>query len=589
VLNIVVTNKKENSQYTHEGGPFEMGRGQKRELPRFMIDDPFVSGDQIRIEPLPGSRLRIENLSKRIVIALADGAAIGVGETREVSLPARLSVGESIVELEVQADMLSSGLSLKTIQQPVRRSQLPDKLASLVGLNDSPTPERLAEWFETVVAVQRSAAGSAQFYDETAQAVVGLVGLDQGLVLLRKDNRWRVVGRYPEETRGGKEFSEAILGFVLKDRRTFYQAVGTTMMAQSLMDVSAVVASPIFGTDGIEIVGAVYGSRFVNTVRSMAEIRPLEAQVVQVLAAAVGAGLARQAMEAQSSRRLVQLEQFLSPELARQIERDPTMLEGREREVSVLFSDVRGFSRISERIGPRETIRLAGDIMERLTRHIRDFDGVIVDYVGDGLLAMWNAPDDDPDHAQLACRAAIKMIGELPAINEAWEGITGTKIRFGIGINTGLAMVGNTGSLQRVKYGPLGHTVNLASRVEGATKHLGVPMLITGSTFAQLGGTFATRRLCCVRVIGIAGAVDLHELSSDTITPEWQSKRDAYEQALTLYESGNWNDVPGALYAVLAGQAGRYDVPSLALLGRAIECIKSPPEQFDSVVELDRK
>jgi adenylate cyclase len=140
-----------------------------------------------------------------------------------------------------------------------------------------------------------------------------------------------------------------------------------------------------------------------------------------------------------------------------------------------------------------------------------------------------------------------------------------------------------------VKYGPLGHTVNLASRVEGATKKLGVPVLITGSTYEKGGSTFATRRLASVRVVGIAGAVDLYELHDETSTPEWQSRRETYEQALSLYESGRWQDVPRAIYPLLAGQAGRYDLPSITLLGRAIECIKSAPDPFDPVLELSGK
>ena len=102
----------------------------------------------------------------------------------------------------------------------------------------------------------------------------------------------------------------------------------------------------------------------------------------------------------------------------------------------------------------------------------------------------------------------------------------------GIGINTGPAQVGNTGSSRKFKYGPLGNTVNLASRVEGATKHLKVPVLITGSTRAELGDAFATRRLCQVRVVGIHGAVELYELHGETASPEWLADRDAYEKAL---------------------------------------------------------
>ena len=169
--------------------------------------------------------------------------------------------------------------------------------------------------------------------------------------------------------------------------------------------------------------------------------------------------------------------------------------------------------------------------MEHLTARVMESAGVVVDYVGDGLLAMWNAPMDQPDHAMRACRAALAMRGGLPELNRRWEGRLGKAIGLGIGINSGSALVGNTGSRQKFKYGPLGHTVNLASRVEGATKHLGVSSLITGTTHALVANSFATRRLCRARVVGIGCDVELHELHAETASADWQERRESYERA----------------------------------------------------------
>src|SRR5439155_2452425 len=132
-----------------------------------------------------------------------------------------------------------------------------------------------------------------------------------------------------------------------------------------------------------------------------------------------------------------------------------------------------------------------------------------------------NAPVDQPDHAALACRAALAMLAELPAINSTWQETLGITVGVGVGVNTGPAMVGNTGSSYKFKYGPLGHAVNLASRVEGATKQLKVPILLTGSTRALLGDDFALRRLCKVRVVGIHEPVDLYELCGTACAAEW--------------------------------------------------------------------
>ncbi len=591
MIRVYLTNKNQRARFEHDGGPLEFGRGPKRDLARCTLQDPYVSKDHVRVDELGDGQLRVENLSTRNDILLSDQTVIAPATSRVIVVPARLTVGETLIDFELgpsQTDRAEAG-PLRTIEQPVRSvaAEAP-RLSDLAAGGKPVTTERLTQWFETVVSVQRAAASSPAFYDQTARAVVDLVGLDSGLVLLREGEAWKIAAQHGCEASPGTAFSANIMRRVVAERRTFFQAIGSETSYASLADVMAVVASPILDASGDQVIGVVYGSRFSSS-GGRFEIQPLEAQLVQVLAAAVGAGLARMESEAEATRRHVQFEQFFSPVLLRELDRDPGLLEGRDRDVTVLFSDIRGFSRLSERIGPQETCRLIRDIMERLTVRVREHDGVVVDYIGDGLLAMWNAPIDQPDHATLACRAALAMLGELPAINAAWQGAIGHELGLGVGINTGRAMVGNTGSLYKFKYGPLGHTVNLASRVEGATKELGVPALITGSTRAGLAAPFATRRLCRVRVVGIASPVDLYELHAAAETPEWAAKREAYEQALVLYESARWAEVPRATYPLLAGQAGRYDIPSLKLLARAIDCLTAPPDDFDPVLQLASK
>ena len=243
------------------------------------------------------------------------------------------------------------------------------------------------------------------------------------------------------------------------------------------------MASPIFGLQE-DVVGVLYGVRAQQGLPSRGAIEPLEAQLVQLLAAAVGANLAR----SMAQRTRVQFEQFFSPDLARELERDPKLLEGRTDEVTILFSDLRGFTALSERLGAHKTCRMLRDMMERLSERIVEYGGVIVDYAGDGILAMWNAPAKQPDHAVRACRAGLAMLGELPALNARWGDEAAGSLAMGIGINTGEALVGNTGSKRKFKYGPHGHPVNLASRVQDATKKLGLPLLITASTRDRLPG-----------------------------------------------------------------------------------------------------
>jgi adenylate cyclase len=591
MLRFFVTNKKETLQFDHPEGPLDFGReprgpgdGPPR---RVVLNDPYVSAEHLRVTGSDRDRVRLENLSKKVAIQVADGTTIGVGSSREVGLPARLTLGQTLIEIR-PADVLAVEPSgLLTVAEPLKSAGLARPPGFDPG-RSTPDLGLLTRWFEAVISVQRAAAGSSEFYEEIARAVVELIGLDRGLVLLRRGGGWEPVAEHPPNVTPRTEFSRTVLAQVCKERRTFYQATGSFGPVQSLDGVATVVASPILSASGGEVIGTVCGSRGGAVVGGQ-EIRPLDAQLVQVLAAAAGAGIARMHGEAEAARRHARFEQFFGGELADHLDRDPGLLEGRDAEVSVLVSDVRGFSRIAERLGPRETCDLIGDVLDRLTLRIHEHGGVVVDYAGDGILAMWNAPVAQADHASRVCRAALAMTGELPGLNGRWAARVGAPLALGIGVNTGGAFVGNTGSRQRLKYGPLGNTVNLASRVEGATKPLGVPVLITAGTHARLSGPFVTRRLCQARVVGIATPVDLYELHGETAPPEWLARRDAYQEALALYEQGRLPEACRALFPLLEGADGGHDAPALILAARAIEGLRSGARPFDPVVTLEGK
>jgi adenylate cyclase len=324
------------------------------------------------------------------------------------------------------------------------------------------------------------------------------------------------------------------------------------------------------------VIGALYGER--RNARTEGEVTvasrhvrtftELEAKLVELLARGVAAGLSRLAEERKALRHRVQFEQFFTPELARQLASKPDMLKGQDREVTVLFCDIRGFSQISAELGAARTIQWCRDVLDMLSEAVLLEGGVVVDYVGDGLMAMWGAPNDQPDHAARACRAALAILEGLPALNQRWRKTLKKPMNLGIGINTGIAQVGNVGSRRKFKYGALGTTVNLASRVEGATKSFRCQVLLTASTRAALdiglpvtspgksgGGLppppppILTRRLGQVRLVGIERAVELHELFPNDC-PHAQDARIEYEKALSLFEQqkfveaartlGNW-------------------------------------------------
>ena len=584
-----VSNKCTRQQFEHPCGAIEFGRGPKREpTPRCVIgDDLYVSKDHVRIEEVSG-KLQVENLSARNPVWLADNTSLTPGSKSLLVLPVRLTVGETLIDVSAASARPSLHESLNTIKAPIRPSRIVTAMKPLNQLGESPDVETLAYWFETVITVQRAAVGSPEFYRQTAQALIDLVGLDRGMVILRRKDDWEVAATCAGSGIPERGFSHTILEQVVRERRTFYQSSVSASAHSSLHGVEAVVASPIFDFKE-QIVGAVYGIRTRAATAQDVGIGPLEAQVVQLLASAAGVGLARQEQEAEAGRLRVQFEQFFSASLARELERNPRLLEGQERDITVLFCDIRGFSRMAERLGPHDTCRLIQDAMGLITTQIREFEGVVVDYAGDGLMAMWNAPAEQTDHAARACHAALAIQRELPQVSEAWSARLGGQLSIGMGINTGPALVGNVGSPHKFKYGPLGHTVNLASRVEGATKQLGIPLLVTGSTFALAGDKFAMRRLCRVRVVGMNTPVDLHELHASATTPEWCAQRDAYQTALALFEAGQFRACCKAIHPLLSPSEGSYDFPSLTLFMRAAEFDRTPPKLFDPVLDFTMK
>ena len=185
--------------------------------------------------------------------------------------------------------------------------------------------------------------------------------------------------------------------------------------------------------------------------------------------------------------------------------------------------------------------------MECLTAAVIDHDGLIIDYYGDGLAAMWNAPADQSDHPELACRAALRMLQTLPAISDDWAEVLHRELQLGIGIHTGTAHVGNTGTRRRSKYGPRGTTVNLTSRVEAATKQFDLPLLVTDAAARRLSNRFATHRVCRARMPGLDRPVELSQCARRRATKNRRWRGTAYHEALQYFEQGRLQEAADQL------------------------------------------
>lgn len=276
-------------------------------------------------------------------------------------------------------------------------------------------------------------------------------------------------------------------------------------------------------------------------------------------------------------------EQHFTPELARELARnpDPMKMQARQADVSVLFCDIRGFSSVSERLGAKQTIGWLSAVLGEFSSVVLDHGGVLVDYTGDELLAMWGAPNHQPDHATLACAAALDIVDRLPLLDTHWKRIIDAPTEVGIGINTGEALVGNIGTHLKFKYGPLGTAVNLASRVQGVTKWLDTSVLMTGATEEGIQGRFLSRRLCRVRVKNIRMPVDLYQPAPSHENSEWSRLTEFYEKALDAFERANFEEARDRVMQAL--KITPDDGPSRMLLERIQSRLTGSDGEFDPV------
>ena len=251
-------------------------------------------------------------------------------------------------------------------------------------------------------------------------------------------------------------------------------------------------------------------------------------------------------------------------------------------DITVMVCDIRGFSKISETRNPVETIGWISDVMNRLSNIILSFGGTIVDYVGDEIMAMWGAPGESLTHPEEACKCAVMIQAEVAKLSIQWYPRLMTALEIGIGIHSGMAVCGNTGSKKRIKYGPLGNTVNLASRVQGTTKFLHSAVLITSDTANRVSPQLRGRRICKIRVQNMSKPVELYELSMQTGEDYRQVVRPLnqyYEKALEAFEDGDIQDALKRTAQILVEHPN--DGPSKLLMLRVLQA--NLEQKFDPV------
>jgi adenylate cyclase len=269
------------------------------------------------------------------------------------------------------------------------------------------------------------------------------------------------------------------------------------------------------------------------------------------------------------------LSRFFSPNVLREVvrHRDELALGSSRRRITVLFSDIRGFTSISEKLSPEEVAELLREYLTRLTEAVFKHGGAVDKYIGDAVMALYNAPFDQPDHAVQAVRTALEFQEIVRELSARWLAKCGSDLKNGVGISTGDAVVGTLGSAQRLEYTAVGDAVNVASRLEGLTKDFATPIIISEPTYQEVKQIFAGRYLGEVTVKGKEVPVKIYGVEREEVR---RASRVRVEVPLTITEAEV--SVPAAVSDLsLTGLAAK-NVPRQLPRGQVVQLRLDLPE-----------
>lgn len=286
---------------------------------------------------------------------------------------------------------------------------------------------------------------------------------------------------------------------------------------------------------------------------------------------------------------------YLSPEVIKDIIDDPSKLNlgGEKREMTALFTDIQGFSTIAENLDPADLVKLLNMYLTKMSNIVMENRGTIDKYEGDAIIAFFGAPIFMEDHAVLACKTAIQMKKAEEELNEfvMAENLSNVPLFTRIGVNTGDMIVGNMGTPNKMDYTIMGHSVNLAARLEGVNKQYNTGgLLISEYTRAQIGDNFLLRRLDRVRVVGINTPIRLYELN-DILEDSAEGKIELnkmWEVAIDLYEEKKFSKALDIFKEIK--EHNETDNVAKLYIKRCEEFIKTPPQNnWDGVFNLSQK
>jgi adenylate cyclase len=269
---------------------------------------------------------------------------------------------------------------------------------------------------------------------------------------------------------------------------------------------------------------------------------------------------------------------------------DKLKLGGEKKDLTVLFSDIRGFTSISENMTPEGLVKLLNEYLTSMTDMVFKHDGLLDKYIGDAVMAVWGAPLDQPDHAKRACLTALDMLDELHRLQKKWSAEGLPVLNIGIGVNAGPMVVGNMGSARRFNYTVMGDSVNIGSRLEGLNKVYGTNIIVSQMTFEQVQEEFLGRELDLVRVKGKGLPVKIFELLAPkaTASADQQALAGVFHAGLEEYRKRNWEKAREIWQSLLAKFP--HDGPAKIYLERCETLSKNPPPpDWDGVYTMTTK
>jgi len=274
--------------------------------------------------------------------------------------------------------------------------------------------------------------------------------------------------------------------------------------------------------------------------------------------------------------------------VAHELMKTDLALGGEERVVSVFFSDIEGFTSISESLAPADLVALLNEYLSAMTEIVDESEGVVDKFIGDAIMAFWGAPIPNENHALHAVKAALKMRERLGSLQSKWRAEGRTEINMRMGINSGKAIIGNVGSKDRLDYTVMGDSVNLASRLEGANKYYGTDIMISESTHSLLDGSFLCRELDRVRVKGKQEPIRIYEVVTywDQASSRQKEMVTVFHRGLEAFQMMDWERA-ASCFEMCAGLFSGLDKASLLYLDRINRLMENPvSDEWDRVYSL---